>query len=117
MVMRMLDKELETREFYEDLGWQVWSWRTGRGMTQQQLADACGVSRSRISLIESGRTHLNFDTFILLAKALGIEPHILLDPKERNNLIRLDADPEIQKIVKELDNFCEQVEKENKKDE
>lgn len=105
----MLDKELETQNFYEDLGLQVWSWRTGRGMTQQQLADACGVSRSRISLIESGRTHLNFDTFILLAKALGIEPHVLFDPKEKDNLIRLDADPELQKIVKELDKFCEQT--------
>lgn len=103
----MLDKDLDIKEFYEDLGWQVWSWRMGRGMTQQQLADACGVSRSRISLIELGKTHLNFDTFILLAKALEIEPYVLLDPKEKHTLVRLDADPEIQKILKELDNFCE----------
>ena len=48
----VLEKDLEMQNFYEDLGLQVWSWRISRGMTQQQLADACGVSRSRISLID-----------------------------------------------------------------
>lgn len=111
----VLEKDLEMQNFYEDLGLQVWSWRISRGMTQQQLADACGVSRSRISLIESGRTHFNFDTLILLAKALGIEPYVLLDPKEKDNLIRLDADPELQNIVKELKHFTgEEEDLENK---
>lgn len=50
-------------EIYKNLGWQIWSWRIGRGMTQEQLAEACGVSRSRISLIETGQSKINFETF------------------------------------------------------
>lgn len=107
----MIDKNFETKSFYEDLGWQIWSWRMGRGMTQQMLADACGVSRPRISLIETGRSKINFETFLLIAKALDVEPYRLLDPKEKNNLVRFDADPEIQKILKEMNELCETAKK------
>ena len=96
-------------EIYERLGSQIWSWRMGRGMTQKQLAEACGVSRSRISLIETGQSKINFETFLLIAKALDVEPYRLLDPKEKNNLVRIDADPEMQEILDEMEELCKQA--------
>lgn len=104
--------KFDTSEFFEDLGWQIWSWRMGRGMTQKMLADACGVSRSRISLIETGRSKINFETFLLIAKALDVEPYRLLDPKEKDNLVRFEADPEMQKILAEMKELSEEAGKE-----
>lgn len=96
-------------EIYKNLGWQIWSWRIGRGMTQEQLAEACGVSRSRISLIETGQSKINFETFLLIAKALDVEPYRLLDPKEKDNLVRFEADPEMQEILAEMEDLCKQA--------
>lgn len=100
---------MTNEEIYENLGWQIWSWRMGRGMTQKQLAEACGVSRSRISLIETGQSKINFETFLLIAKALDVEPYRLLDPKEKDNLVRFEADPEMQEILDEMEELCKQA--------
>ena len=58
-------------EIYKNLGWQIWSWRIGRGMTQEQLAEACGVSRFSSLVDFSGEPDLE-DVFPLLAFAVGV---------------------------------------------
>lgn len=46
--------------------------RNKRGMTQTELADACGISQKSISAIEVGRRRPSLEVLIRLAKALNV---------------------------------------------
>ncbi len=52
--------------------------RKSRGMTQQQLADALGVARPRISELERGANAFRLRTLFKLAAALDVSPADLL---------------------------------------
>lgn len=45
--------------------------RDGRGLTQQQLGDKCGVDASAVSQWESGKTAPRSRRLVLVAEALG----------------------------------------------
>lgn len=49
--------------------------REAKGLTQEQLAESCGVKRNTISMIEIGVNKPSFDLALKLAKALncGVE--------------------------------------------
>jgi len=46
--------------------------RTNAGLTQQELSDAAGVSRSTVARIESNRQSPGVETLTRLADALGV---------------------------------------------
>jgi DNA-binding XRE family transcriptional regulator len=48
-------------------------WREHRGWTQQQLANAAGVTQSMVTMIETGRRKGQADTLKRLAAALRID--------------------------------------------
>ena len=50
-------------------------WREFRGLTQQQIADAAGISKPYLSQIETGKRKGSMDILSALAKAL----HVTLD--------------------------------------
>ena len=52
--------------------------RSAKGLTQSQLADMIGVTRPRISQIESGRGDPSVGTIERVAKALGVDPAALM---------------------------------------
>lgn len=52
--------------------------RLARGMTQQQLADASGVTQSMICRLESGEAMPSVETLKALSKALGCTPNDLM---------------------------------------
>jgi transcriptional regulator with XRE-family HTH domain len=52
--------------------------RTKRKLTQQELADTCGLSVSYISMLERGDRSPPLDTLEALAAALGVKPLELL---------------------------------------
>jgi transcriptional regulator with XRE-family HTH domain len=52
--------------------------RTGKGMSQEALADAAGLDRTYISALERERYSVSLDTIGRLANALQIEPAQLL---------------------------------------
>jgi transcriptional regulator with XRE-family HTH domain len=61
------------------LGLRVARWRETAGMTQQQLADAVGVSRPYVTLIENGKRPVTRRSLLIdLAKALGVTVSQLL---------------------------------------
>ena len=60
------------------LGRRVNAARTSRRMTQQELADASGLERTYISLIENGRQNLTIEAALKIANALDIQPSDLL---------------------------------------
>ncbi len=53
--------------------------RDAAGLSQQQLADAVGISKGFYSSLESGKRVPNLDMLIRLAKPLHVSPGTLLD--------------------------------------
>lgn len=61
--------------------------RESKGMTQNQLCDASGVSQAQLSLYESGQRSPTAETLMKLAKSLSVSVDYLLglvdDPEAR----------------------------------
>ncbi|TCV06580.1 helix-turn-helix protein [Sphingobacterium alimentarium] len=49
------------------------------GLSQDQLAARCDLTKSNISNIENGKKDFNFTTFLEYSKGLGIQPRDILD--------------------------------------
>ena len=56
--------------------------RLAAHLTQQQLADKCGISRVTLTRIEPGARKPSFDTLCSIAAALGCTVDDLLDKQE-----------------------------------
>lgn len=56
-------------------------------LTQQQLADKIGVSRSTIGMYENGEREPNFETLELIADAFNVDMNYLLGKNYRNELL------------------------------
>lgn len=52
--------------------------RSSLGMTQEALAEACGLHQTYISDIERARRNVTLDVIQRLAHALGVKPDSLL---------------------------------------
>lgn len=53
--------------------------RKKAGLSQDQLAARCDLTKSNISNIENGKKDFNFTTFLEYSKGLGKQPRDLLD--------------------------------------
>ncbi len=75
----MSDK-FENSDLYIEIGLNISFYRKKLGMTQEQLAEKSGISRSHLSAIEAYNIVrvLSMDTLFNIARALQIEPHKLL---------------------------------------
>ncbi|HEX7732954.1 MAG TPA: helix-turn-helix transcriptional regulator [Rhodanobacter sp.] len=51
-----------------------------QGLTQTQLAEACGIPQTTISGIETGRVNLGVERAKTLARALRCHPAVLVFP-------------------------------------
>jgi transcriptional regulator with XRE-family HTH domain len=58
------------------------SHRDEAGLSQERLADLCGLDRTEISLLERGERSPRVDTLVLLARGLKLKPGELLDGVE-----------------------------------
>jgi HTH-type transcriptional regulator / antitoxin HipB len=65
--------------------------RKRAGWTQSELADRVGVSRQWISMVENGKTRIEFDLVFSLLRALGltlfVETEPVSDPQESTRLL------------------------------
>jgi transcriptional regulator with XRE-family HTH domain len=57
----------------ETLSRQVKSFRSEAGLTQQALAEKCGIYRTYLSRIESGDANPSVSVLVALASALNVE--------------------------------------------
>lgn len=61
---------------------RVREFRKQRGLTLEQLAEQAGMSVSHLSRIERHEKNWSVDSLPKIAKALGVEPHLLIDASE-----------------------------------
>ena len=57
-------------------------WREARGLTQQQLADAAGISKPYLSQIETGKRTGSTESLAAFAKALNVSLDEIVDKKK-----------------------------------
>jgi transcriptional regulator with XRE-family HTH domain len=60
------------------------TWRKLRGLTQVQLADRAGISRTALSRLEHGGEGVSLESFMRVLRALGVLDDLIraLDPYE-----------------------------------
>jgi transcriptional regulator with XRE-family HTH domain len=68
----------KTDEFYVQVGQHVRTAREDRGLSQATLARRIGFTRSSVANLEAGRQRVTLHLFVLIARALGVEPDGLL---------------------------------------
>src|SRR5687767_9386413 len=71
-------------QFMEHMGDRIKQLRVARGMTQEQLAKACGVTKSAVSQWENGGTiNIRLQPFLRALEALGTDAPYLIWGKDR----------------------------------
>lgn len=53
--------------------------RLGRGLSQEQLADAAGLHRTYVGSVERGERNISLGNIYVLADVLGVSPGSLVD--------------------------------------
>ena len=73
--------QFKNRDRFIELGLAISSLRRMQGLTQENLAEKAGISRSHLSSIEAPNIIRSFslEVFFNIADALGVEPSELLN--------------------------------------
>ena len=69
-------------KIYKTIGLNIMYYRNKNDMSQYQLGDVLDKDQSHISRIEHAVVGLTIDTLCDIAKALNVEPYLLLKPKD-----------------------------------
>lgn len=81
----------------EELGRRLQECRESRGVTQQEMADYCNLSKNYISALERGLNKCNVQTLLGYCNILEISPNDLVGYPEQDIL------PEIKNIIASYD--------------
>ncbi len=84
IMSRSIPISYENVEKYTELGLNIAFYRKKKSLTQEQLAEKVGISRSHLSSIEAPNIVKTFSIELLfrIASALEIKPRMLLDFRE-----------------------------------
>lgn len=63
----------------EQLGRNLRRLREAKGLSMDQVAARCDVTKGNLSLIENGKKDFTMTTFLEIAKGLGLHPSELID--------------------------------------
>lgn len=69
-------------EIFRVMGLNIAYYRNLREMSQEQLGDILDFEQSYVSKIERAAVGISMDTLCDIAKALNVEPYLLLKPKD-----------------------------------
>jgi transcriptional regulator with XRE-family HTH domain len=62
------------------VGYNIQRLRKQRGLSQEALADLCGLHRTYIGTVERGEVNISLDNIQRIAVQLAVEPYVLLRP-------------------------------------
>lgn len=84
-VLKRMLQDPEFRREYEalELADRIARLRIDNGLTQEQLAQACGLKQPHIARLESGKTMPDWKTLWRVAEALGVHVRIEFEPASR----------------------------------
>lgn len=82
-----------------DLGSRIRKIRKDQNRSLDDVASACGFTKSLLSKIENGKTVPPIGTLIKIAEALGTKISILLDDNDRNGTVCTTKDESLGKLV------------------
>ena len=69
--------------------------RTEKGMTQTELADACGVTQKTISALEVNRRKPSYELLIRLTKALNVTADKLIGDADSKEELEAELDRKV----------------------
>jgi transcriptional regulator with XRE-family HTH domain len=84
---------------YKEFGDRLRARRKAAKLTQSELAERVGLTRTSITNIEAGRQHVVLHQLFMLASKVGAEPHELL-PREPATLEDLVSTPKTLKAIR-----------------
>ncbi len=92
---------------YQSLGKRIRHFREKKGLSQYDLSDRTGISRSYLSRIENGQYNLSLEYLVMIANELAVSIEELLkdslstaDKKSSEvELILLNCSPEEERIL------------------
>jgi len=67
----LVSRNSEFQDFFDRLGEAIWSRRKRLGMSQEELAESCGVDRAFISDVENGKRNPSVAALAKIAYGLG----------------------------------------------
>jgi transcriptional regulator with XRE-family HTH domain len=87
-----------------DVGGRIREIREKRGMTQDQLADAIGISKGFLSEVENNKRNVSSQILLRIAKALGASVDYLLQGRSQKSLkgFPVVIPPELSKAAEDL---------------
>jgi transcriptional regulator with XRE-family HTH domain len=79
----------------QQLGRQLRALRNARGLSLKQVANACGISVSFLSLVESGGSDITFGRLRRLLRLYGVSPNELVgnEPDTEDVVVRAEQQP------------------------
>ena len=86
--------------------WFIREWREYRGLTQEQVAARAEMTKSAISMFESGKKRLNDDHIAALAFAFDVNPaEMMRDPAAptREELLRGLDEQGVNEVLRFID--------------
>ena len=63
---------LSNEKLQKWIGARIRELRTAKGISQEDFADACGLHRTHISLLERGKVNVTVSTLHQITKTLGV---------------------------------------------
>lgn len=90
----IMDDEL----FYKEFGKKLKDFRGKAHLTQSELAERVGLSRTSVTNIEVGRQKIPLHLLYTLAASLGVEPAQLL-PRKENLSVRYSASGSLTELL------------------
>lgn len=78
------------QKVHQEVGFNILKQRKLKKLTQIQVADAAGISRSRLSSIEGGTVTFTLVTLLKIAKAIDVDYRLLLDTNATVEDINID---------------------------
>lgn len=99
-----IDEPSDPSNLYAHVGACIREWRLKRGLNQGELAARVSLARTSITNIEAGRQKTLLHTFVDIARALGVEPALLLPPPSSEDEI-------LRNLPKQKRKFAVQIKK------